>query len=85
MGKSLEDSVDSYNKMLKSVEARLIPAAQRTRDLGGAQGVKSLPELSSVDEPVGQLNEEKWGVGPDNPLPEGISEILELEEFDGEL
>ena len=85
MGKSLEDSVDSYNKMLKSVEARLIPAAQRTRDLGGAQGVKPLPELSSVDEPVGQLNEEKWGVGPDNPLPEGISEILELEEFDGEL
>ena len=85
MGKSLEDSVDSYNKMLKSVEARLIPAAQRTRDLGGAQGVKPLPELSSVDEPVGHLNEEKWGVGPDNPLPEGISEILELEEFDGEL
>ena len=85
MGKSLEDAVDSYNKMVKSAESRLIPAAQRMRGLGGAQRAKSLPELESVNEPVSQLNEGKWGVGPDNPLPEGISEILELEEFEGEL
>ena len=85
MGKSLEDAVDSYNKMVKSAESRLIPAAQRMRGLGGAQRAKSLPELESVNEPVSQLNEGKWGVGPDNRLPEGISEILELEEFEGEL
>jgi DNA recombination protein RmuC len=85
MGKSLEDTVDSYNKMVKSAEARLIPAAQRMRGLGGAQRAKPLPELDSVDEPVGQLNEDKWGAGTDNPLAEGVSEILELEEFDGEL
>jgi hypothetical protein len=34
---------------------------------------------------VVQLNEGKWGVGPDNPLAEGASDILELEEFDEEL
>jgi DNA recombination protein RmuC len=85
MGKSLGDAVDSYNQMVKSAESRLIPAAQRMRGLGGAQRAKSLPELASVNEPVSQLNEAKWGAGPDNPLPEGISEILELEEFEGEL
>jgi DNA recombination protein RmuC len=84
MGKSLGDAVDSYNQMVKSAESRLIPAAQRMRGLGGAQRAKSLPELASVNEPVSQLNEAKWGAGPDNPLPEGISEILELEEFEGE-
>jgi DNA recombination protein RmuC len=82
MGKSLDDTVDSYNKMVKSVESRLIPAARSMRGMGGAQRAKALPELDSVNESVGQLNEEKWGVGMDNPLPEGISEILELEGFD---
>jgi DNA recombination protein RmuC len=85
MGRSLDDAVDSYNKMVKSVEARLIPAAHRMRGLGGAQRAKPLPQLDSVDESVVQLNEGKWGVGPDNPLAEGASDILELEEFDEEL
>jgi DNA recombination protein RmuC len=82
MGRSLEDTVDSYNKMVKSVESRLIPAARSMRGMGGAQRAKPLPELDSVNEAIGKLNEEKWGVGPDNQLPEGISEIIELEEFD---
>lgn len=84
MGKALDDTVDSYNKMVKSVESRLIPAARSMRGMGGAQRAKPLPELGSVHESISQVNEEKWGVGPDNPLPEGISEILELEEFDDE-
>jgi DNA recombination protein RmuC len=84
LGKSLDDTVDSYNKMVKSVEARLIPAAHRMRGMGGAQRAKPLPQLDSVDESVVQLNEGKWGVGPDNPLDEGASDILELEEFDEE-
>jgi DNA anti-recombination protein RmuC len=85
MGKSLDDAVDSYNKMVKSVEALLIPAAHRMRGMGGAQRAKPLPQLESVDESVVQLNDGKWGVGPDNPLAEGASDILELEEFDEEL
>lgn len=82
MGKSLEDTVDSYNKMVRSVESRLIPAARSMRGLGGAQQSKELPELDSVNESVVQLNDEKWGVGEDNPLLEGVSEILELEGFE---
>jgi DNA recombination protein RmuC len=85
MGKSLDDAVDSYNKMVKSVEARLIPAAHRMRGMGGAQRAKPLLPLDSVDESVVQLNEGKWGAGTDNPLAEGSSDILELEEFDEEL
>jgi DNA anti-recombination protein RmuC len=85
MGKSIEDTVDSYNKMVKSVESRLIPAARSMRGMGGAHRAKALPELDSVNESVVQLNDEKWGVGMDNPLPEGVSEILELEGFDEEL
>jgi DNA recombination protein RmuC len=84
MGKSLDDAVDSYNKMVKSVEARLIPAAHRMRGMGGAQRAKELPQLESVDESVVELNDGKWGVGPGNPLAEGASDILELEEFDEE-
>jgi DNA recombination protein RmuC len=82
MGKSLDDTLDSYNKMVRSVESRLIPEARRVRALGGAQRAKALPELESIDETAVQLNEEKWGVDLENPLAPGISEILELEGFD---
>jgi DNA anti-recombination protein RmuC len=84
MGKSLDDTIDSYNKMVKSVESRLIPAARSVRAMGGAQRAKALPELESIDETAVKLNEEKWGVDPQSPLPEGVSEILELEGFDEE-
>ena len=30
------------------------------------------------------LNESKWGIDPDNPLPEGVSEILELDGVEDE-
>jgi hypothetical protein len=70
--------------MVSSVEARLIPAAQRMSGLGGVQGAKPLPELGSVDMSVNQLNDDKWGVGEENELPEGVSEIIDLEGFDEE-
>lgn len=82
MGKSLDDTVDSYNRMVKSVESRLVPAARKMRGMGGAQRAKPLPELSLVNETITALNEEKWGLDPESPLPEGISDILELEEYD---
>jgi DNA recombination protein RmuC len=84
MGRSLDDTIDSYNKMVKSVEARLIPVARSMRGMGGAQRAKPVPELESIHEPISKLNEERWGVGPDNELPEGASEILDLEAFDEE-
>ena len=84
MRKSLVDTVESYNKMVSSVEARLIPAAHRMSQLGGVHGAKPMPALGSVDESLSQLNEEKWGVGPEHELPEGVSEIIDLEAFDEE-
>jgi len=84
MGKSLDTVVREYNSMLSSIEGRLIPAAKSLRSFGGAQRAKDLPELASVDRLSSQLNEAKWGVDDDNALPEGVSEILELDLFDEE-
>jgi DNA recombination protein RmuC len=82
MGKALDTSVGEYNRLVKSFESRLIPAALEVRKLGGAKRAKDLPELGPVNELATGLNEGKWGIDADNPLPEGVSEILELEGFD---
>jgi DNA recombination protein RmuC len=84
MGRSLDTVVREYNSMLGSIEGRLIPAALRLRSFGGAQRAKDLPELASVDRLSSQLNDAKWGMDDDNALPEGVSEILELDLFDEE-
>jgi DNA recombination protein RmuC len=82
MGKALDTGVSEYNKLVRSFESRLIPAALDVRKLGGAQRAKELPELGPVNELSTGLNDAKWGIDPDNPLPDGVSEILELEGFD---
>ena len=84
MGRSLDDSVEAYNKMVKSIESRLIVSAQGIRRLGGVHRAKDIPELSPVHEATVKLNDERWGVGPESPVPEGASEILELDEYDDE-
>ena len=82
MGKALDEGVEQYNKMVKSFESRLIPAAQGLRGLGGAQRAKPLPELSPLHELATQMSQDKWGIGPATPLVEGVSDIIELEEYD---
>jgi DNA recombination protein RmuC len=84
MGRSLDTVVREYNTMLSSIEGRLIPAAKSLRSFGGAQRAKDLPELGSVDRLTTPLNEVKWGIDDDNALPQGASDILELEFFDEE-
>jgi len=84
LGKSLNNSVENYNQMVKSVESRLIVSARNIRRLGGAQHAKVVPELQSVNEGAVAMNEAKWGTGPDTPLLEGASEIIDIEEFDDE-
>jgi DNA recombination protein RmuC len=84
MGKALDTGVSEYNKLVRSFESRLIPAALDVRKLGGAIRAKELPELGPVNELTTGLNEGKWGIDPGNPLPEGATEILELEGFDDE-
>jgi DNA recombination protein RmuC len=82
MGKALDTGVSEYNKLVRSFESRLIPAALDVRKLGGAKRAKELPELGPINELSTGLNDAKWGIDPDNPLPDGVSEILELEGFD---
>jgi DNA recombination protein RmuC len=84
MGKSLDTVVRDYNTMLGSIEGRLLPAARRLRSFGGAQRAKDLPELATVDRLTTPLNEVTWGIDDENALPEGTSEILELDIFDDE-
>ena len=82
LGKSLNDTVNNYNQMVKSVESRLIVSARDIRRLGGAQRAKSLPELDSIHEAPLVLNDAKCGLDPDNPLPEGVSEIIDIDDDD---
>jgi len=70
--------------MLGSIEGRLIPAAIQLRSFGGAQRAKDLPQLATVDRLTSPMNENKWGIDDENALPEGTSEILELDIFDDE-
>lgn len=77
MGESLNRSVENYNKMVRSLESRLLPAARDLRAFGGAHG-KELPELSTLTQLSGSLNEGVWGVDV-NSLDEGASEILDVE------
>ena len=82
LGKSLNNSVEHYNQMVKSVESRLVVSARNIRRLGGAQHAKAVPELQSVNEGAVAMNEAKWGNDPDTPLLVGVSEIIDIEEFD---
>jgi DNA recombination protein RmuC len=82
LGKSLNNSVEHYNQMVKSVESRLVVSARNIRRLGGAQHAKAVPELASVNESAMVINEAKWGTGPDTPMLEGVSEIIDVDDFD---
>lgn len=77
MGESLNRSVENYNKMVRSLESRLLPAARDLRAYGGAHG-KELPELSTLTQLSGSLNEGVWGVDV-GALGDGASEILDVE------
>ncbi|MFI5034715.1 MAG: DNA recombination protein RmuC [Acidimicrobiales bacterium] len=79
MGRSLDDTVKHYNKMVASIESRLLVSAQRIRRLGGARSIEEVPALDAVNETPSSIRAEKWGLDEENPLPEGVSEILDLD------
>jgi DNA recombination protein RmuC len=82
MGKALDVQVKEYNSMITSFETRLIVSARGLQNLGGAARAKELPELGQVERLAARLDETKWGVDAEHPLPEGVSEIIELEGFE---
>lgn len=59
MGESLELSVAQYNKLVSSVETRLLPAARQISDLG-VNAAKPVPELSKVATHPTQIQYPKW-------------------------
>jgi DNA recombination protein RmuC len=71
MGKSLSESVDSYNKLVRSAESRLIPAANRMRRLGGVSAARPLPAVAEINERVVEASAEKW-----TPAQPGLFEEL---------
>jgi DNA recombination protein RmuC len=82
MGKALDAQVKEYNSMITSFETRLIVSARGLQNLGGAANAKELPELGQVERLAARLDEMKWGVDAEHPLPQGASEIIELEGFE---
>jgi len=82
MGKALDTQVKEYNSMVASFETRLIVSARSLRSLGGASSAKELPELAPVDRLTARIDDVKWGVDAEHPLPEGVAEIIELEGFE---
>jgi DNA recombination protein RmuC len=48
VGKRLDDSVQSYNKAIASLETRVLPSARKIRELG-ADGSKELPVTQRID------------------------------------
>jgi DNA recombination protein RmuC len=82
MGKALDTQVKEYNSMIASFESRLIASAKGLQSLGGVPRAKELPELTPVDRLTARLDEVKWGVDDAHPLPEGASDILDLEGFE---
>jgi len=79
LGKSLNDSVTSYNEAISSVESRLIPIARRVRQLDGATGAKNIDELAEITASAKALDAPKWGADLDDQELAEQSEIIELE------
>ncbi len=54
IGKGLKHAVDKFNEAVGSYESRLLPEARRFQELRGA-ATEALPEVSTVDSPLRQL------------------------------
>jgi DNA recombination protein RmuC len=84
LGKSLNDSVSSYNDAISSVESRLIPIARRVRQLDGATGAKPIVDFAEITDSAKPLDAPKWGADLGDETLAVQSEIIELEAYDDE-
>ncbi|MEI6709720.1 MAG: DNA recombination protein RmuC [Actinomycetota bacterium] len=60
MGRSIVKTSQEYNKLLGSMEDRLIPFARSVRDKVGIAKSKELPQLKPVDQLPRTFNDGKW-------------------------
>ena len=84
VGKALNDATRAYNKMISSVESRLIPAARSMRRLRVAPSAKPVPDLAEVTTLAAGLDPERWGIDPSASPDLASLEVLELEGDDPE-
>ena len=84
VGKALNDATRAYNKMISSVESRLIPAARSMRRLRVAPSAKPVPDLAEVTTLAAGLDPQRWGIDPSASPDLASLEVLELEGDDPE-
>lgn len=84
MGKSLTKTSQEYNKLLGSVETRLIPFARSVRDKVGIAKSKELPQLKAMDQLPRTFNDDKWDTIEEGDETFDTGSIIEAELADGE-
>jgi len=72
VGKRLDDSVQSYNKAIASLETRVLPSARKIRELG-ADGSKELPATQRVDITARELKLNVDDLRPDIDEPADLT------------
>lgn len=55
LGDKIGKAADAYNRVIASMESRILPAARRFKDLGAGTG-EDIPGLEPVDRAIRQLN-----------------------------
>ncbi len=54
MGKHLNQTTGDYNKMVGSLQRRVLPAAEKLKEMGA--GTKEVPEISEIDSHIRELD-----------------------------
>jgi DNA recombination protein RmuC len=70
LGARLDSAIDSYNKAVGSLEARVLVSARKFPELGISRG-KQLPELTTVDRTARGLQADELASGEDDGEPQG--------------
>ncbi len=79
MGRSIVKTSQEYNKLLGSMEDRLIPFARSVRDKVGIAKSKELPQLKPVDQLPRTFNDGKWDTVEEGDETFDSGSIIEAE------
>ncbi len=79
MGRSIVKTSQEYNKLLGSMEDRLMPFARSVRDKVGIAKSKELPQLKPVDQLPRTFNDGKWDTVEEGDETFDSGSIIEAE------
>lgn len=68
LGKSLEQSVDAYNKAIGSLESRVLVSARRFKDLEAIEKDQDIVALESIDHIPRQLQASEMSLNTNTPV-----------------